>query len=622
MSTSKRSRLGDVLSYLGPYNPRPQPITGSDAVWLFDNVAHRGPRGKWEAEFVAAVLAQDPSCKVADVVSQVAEMAGLSKDAQETATIARRITPFLMDIQPGRLVNASFGSGTKLKLGPGGRNGISSDIRQLPSGNAGDVVTTTAEVPSGANGLLEMKTLYTEPDGWAVISDVDDTIKVTMTSDPIGILRSTFISTPAPITGMPELYAHVHKLLGPQSPFFYLSASPYNLYPFLRSFRNQYYPFGELILRDASWLTIPGLLSNLTLGTEDYKVDRMEKIHRWLPKKKVICIGDSTQSDPEAYGDVWRAFPGWVRVILIRKVTDIASVGIEAKNAPERFEKAFEGVPDNVWHVFEDPSECYKIIEDARQKSSKDVPFELIYWPGMPGRGEHVRLALEEAGAEYTDTAQVKDGVKQVLAYINGEVPDDGVNLPVCAPPILKHGDLVINQTPNILLYLGPRLGLVPAGDSSDDHIYRVNALALTALDGLSNEPHDCHHPIASGLYYEDQIPESKRKSEHYVKTRLPKFLGYFQRVLNAKASGDGPWLYAGQLTYADLVLFQCLDGVKFMFPKAVAKYEKSGDYSSVFKLYEAVKERPRIKDYLTSNRRQKYSLGIYRYYEELDIEP
>lgn len=164
------SRLGDVLSYLGPYNPRPQPITGSDAVWLFDNVAHRGPRGKWEAEFVAAVLAQDPSCKVADVVSQVAEMAGLSKDAQETATIARRITPFLMDIQPGRLVNASFGSGTKLKLGPGGRNGISSDIRQLPSGNAGDVVTTTAEVPSGANGLLEMKTLYTEPDGWAVIS--------------------------------------------------------------------------------------------------------------------------------------------------------------------------------------------------------------------------------------------------------------------------------------------------------------------------------------------------------------------------------------------------------------------------------------------------------------------
>jgi hypothetical protein len=164
------SKLSDILSYLGSYNPRPQQVTGSDAVWLFDNVAYRGPGGRWEAEFVAAVLAQDPSCKVADVVSQVAQMAGLSKDAEETATIARRMTPFLMDIQPGRLVNASFGSGPKLKLGPGGRNGISSDIRQLPDGKDGEVVTTTAQVPSGTNGLLEMKTLYAEPEGWAVIS--------------------------------------------------------------------------------------------------------------------------------------------------------------------------------------------------------------------------------------------------------------------------------------------------------------------------------------------------------------------------------------------------------------------------------------------------------------------
>lgn len=164
---------------------------------------------------------------------------------------------------------------------------------------------------------------------------------------------------------MPELYARVHKLLGPQAPFFYLSASPYNLYPFLRGFREQHYPFGELILRDASWLTVPGLLSDLTLGTEDYKTDRIRKIHGWLPRKKVICLGDSTQTDPEAYGDTFRAFPGWVRVILIRKVTDIAELGLEEKNAPERFEKAFAGVPRDVWHVFEDPAELYQIIEDA-----------------------------------------------------------------------------------------------------------------------------------------------------------------------------------------------------------------------------------------------------------------
>lgn len=196
-------------------------------------------------------------------------------------------------------------------------------------------------------------------------------------------------------------------------------------------------------------------------------------------------------------------------------------------------------------------------VPAKRQTSAKDAPYNLIYWPGLPGRGEHIRLVLEEASAEYTDTAHTEGGIDEVLAYINGNKPDDGTNLPLCAPPILRHGDLIINQTPNILLYLGQRLGLVPDAETDPDGLYRVNGLALTALDGLSNEPHDCHHPIAVGLYYEDQKEESKRKSEDYVKNRLPKFLGYFERVFNSKGSGDGPWLCGGKLTYVDLVLFQ-----------------------------------------------------------------
>lgn len=190
-----------------------------------------------------------------------------------------------------------------------------------------------------------------------------------------------------------------------------------------------------------------------------------------------------------------------------------------------------------------------------QQKPDKDMPYNLIYWPGIPGRGEHIRLVLEEAGAEYTDTAHIEGGINEVIALVQGKADD--INPPLCAPPVLKHGNLMISQTPNILLYLGPRLGLVPDADEDPDGLYQVNGLALTALDGLSNEPHDCHHPISAGLYYEDQKPESKRKSEDYVKTRLPKFLAYFERVLSSKTSGDGPWLYRGRLTYADLVLFQ-----------------------------------------------------------------
>jgi phosphatidate phosphatase APP1 len=144
---------------------------------------------------------------------------------------------------------------------------------------------------------------------------------------------------------MPELYARIQELLTPSAPFFYLSASPYNLYPFLRGFRDAHFPHGQLILRDSSWMTLSGLLSSLTLGTEKYKIDRIKKIQRWLPRRKMICIGDSTQSDPEAYGEGIRAFPGWIKLVLIRKVTDIAAIGIEAKNEPKRFEEAFAGVP-------------------------------------------------------------------------------------------------------------------------------------------------------------------------------------------------------------------------------------------------------------------------------------
>ncbi|KAK8005875.1 hypothetical protein PG991_012172 [Apiospora marii] len=255
-----------------------------------------------------------------------------------------------------------------------------------------------------------------------------------------------------------------------------------------------------------------------------------------------------------------------------------------------------------------------------RQKTSKDgVSYELIYWPGIPGRGEHIRLALEEGGATYTDTAQPgQGGADPVLSMIGESNKGDDANPPCLAPPMLRHGDLVISQTPNILMYLAPRLGLAPSADEDEDAIYRLNALVLTALDGLSNEVHDCHHPIAVGLYYEDQKEESLRRTRDYVANRLPKFLGYFEKVLQGQASGEGPWLYGGRLTYADLVLFHCVDGLKFMFPKAMKLMEK--EHKGVFALYEAVKARPKIQAYLASDRRQPYSQGIYRHYDELDI--
>ena len=255
-----------------------------------------------------------------------------------------------------------------------------------------------------------------------------------------------------------------------------------------------------------------------------------------------------------------------------------------------------------------------------RARTSKSAPYELIYWPGLPGRGEFIRLAFEETGTPCNDIAlDGKDNMKTLLSLISAENLGDGLNPPVLAPPILRHGDLILSQTPNILLYLGRRMNLTPTEEEDPDGIYRINALTLTVLDGLSNEPHDSHHPIATSLYYEDQKEEAKRRAGDFRKSRLPKFLEYFERVLRGEASKGGEWLYGGRLTYADLVLFQAIDGLKFAFPKAMDGMEKSGDYKGVFGLWTRVKDREGIKKYLESGRRQKYSRGIYRYYPELD---
>lgn len=230
-----------------------------------------------------------------------------------------------------------------------------------------------------------------------------------------------------------------------------------------------------------------------------------------------------------------------------------------------------------------------------------------------------MRLAFEAARVSYTDISDTEDAMNLIFSHISDEGLGDSRNPPPFAPPFLRHGDLLLSQTTNILLYLAPKLGLIPSHEEDPNGKYHVNALALTALDGLSNEAHDTHHPIGSGLYYEDQKEEAKRKATDYTQTRLPKFLSYFERVLSGEASQGGEWLYGGSLTYADLVLFQTLDGISYAFPKAVARLKKVGKYNKLFGLVDRVRELDNVKSYLESERRKPYGMGVYRYYKELD---
>nr|OQO31949.1 hypothetical protein B0A51_00289 [Rachicladosporium sp. CCFEE 5018] len=339
------------------------------SVWILDNTAFRDSNSGWKAEFVAAYFIKNSGKDVSRVVSTILDFVDLKADDVTRQRVAKRLQPFVDTVLPKRTIDVSVDGKARLELGPSSQSGISSKVYDLQIQPSAPAVQTAAfDLPPPFG--LPATTHFAAPTGWAILSDIDDTIKVTQTPSPVGVLTNTFcVETPQPISGMPELYAHLNKLLASKNPnnesppFFYLSASPYNLYPFLRTFLTTNYPSGTTILRDASWQNLGGLITSLSQGTNEYKTDRITKVHSWLPGRKFILIGDSTQSDPEAYGNAARAFPEWVGAIFIRKVTGIAEMNENEKNSSGRFEKAFKGVDRRLWYVFEKPGEVAERIE-------------------------------------------------------------------------------------------------------------------------------------------------------------------------------------------------------------------------------------------------------------------
>src|SRR5713226_768986 len=237
--------------------------------------------------------------------------------------------------------------------------------------------------------------------------------------------------------------------------------------------------------------------------------------------------------------------------------------------------------------------------------------YELYYWPEIQGRGEFVRLALEDAGADYVDVTRLPKRGMAAMATMSRFLESRSVERPPFAPPFLKAGKLVIAQTANILLFLGPRLGLVPKNDASR---FWTHQLQLTIADWVG-EVHDTHHPISGGLYYEEQKREAKRRAADFRAERLPKFLDHFEQVLKRKGSD---YLVGKAVSYVDLSMFQMIAGLRYAFPRAMARLEPK--HPRLVTLHDRVSARHRIAAYLSSDRRLPFNQpGIFRHYPELD---
>jgi glutathione S-transferase len=239
--------------------------------------------------------------------------------------------------------------------------------------------------------------------------------------------------------------------------------------------------------------------------------------------------------------------------------------------------------------------------------------YELYYWPGIQGRGEFVRLALEEAAADYVDVARLSQRAGGGIPALMRLLDDPAVKRPPFAPPFLRAGKLLIGQTANILQFLGPRLGLAPGDEAGR---LWAHQLQLTVAD-LVVEVHDTHHPISGDLYYHQQKREARWRTGHFIAGRVPKFLDYFERVLARNPTGRGH-MVGKALSYVDLSAFQVIAGLRYAFPKAMARLEP--EYPRLVTLYEKVVARPNIATYLASERRIPFNEdGIFRHYSELD---
>ncbi|MEH2475811.1 glutathione S-transferase [Nitrobacteraceae bacterium AZCC 2161] len=233
--------------------------------------------------------------------------------------------------------------------------------------------------------------------------------------------------------------------------------------------------------------------------------------------------------------------------------------------------------------------------------------YELYYWPTIQGRGEYVRLTLEDAGADYADMARGNGGTAAMMKMMDGNS-----GTPPFAPPFLKAGSLVIGQTANILQYLGSRNGLAPKSEAGR---LWVHQLQLTITDFVT-EVHDTHHPIGTSLYYEDQRAPAKKRTAEFWNERVPKYLGYFEQLLSASG---GAYITGRKAVYVDLSLFQIVEGLRYAFPKRMKAFERN--IPALVELRDRVAARPNIKAYLESDRRIAFNEdGIFRHYKALDL--
>ena len=274
--------------------------------------------------------------------------------AAELATFRQRAQFFLVDNERHKRVAVRLGDMT-LELSPSLPNGHFESSFHLPT------IDLTRAGLSPTNFVLPFRTVggskgfhattgelrFIPTNGISVISDVDDTIKISAVNSRHELLRNTFCRPYQAVPGMAEAYERWAKSDGVT--FHYVSASPWQLYVPLEAFvRSNGFPAGTLNLKAFRWKD--RTFFDLFKSPEEYKLSTIEPLMKRFPERRLVLVGDSGEKDPEIYGTIARKHTNQIAQIFIRNVT-------AEKADSARYRSAFGGLSTNLWHVFTSPSE-------------------------------------------------------------------------------------------------------------------------------------------------------------------------------------------------------------------------------------------------------------------------
>lgn len=308
----------------------------------------------WELAIHGCVFEPESRRLTLGALREALELNGVQMSAAEAATFKQRARPFLQDHERGHRVVVRVGS-RQFDLGESAPNGhFTATLRltdtELGLGSGlldGQSVTVTAALRARDKRSFTGQVFLLGDAGLSVISDIDDTIKITEVRDHPALLRNTFLREFQPVPGMAEFYGTLAR--SNLAAFHFVSGSPWQLYASLADFtRANGFPPGTFHLRPFRWKdrSVFSLLGD----PEEYKLAAIKPLLQRLPNRRFFLIGDSGERDPEVYGELARRHPRQVARILIRDVTGEPPTS-------ERYQRAFVGVPSKRWQVFRSPRE-------------------------------------------------------------------------------------------------------------------------------------------------------------------------------------------------------------------------------------------------------------------------